>query len=400
MKKGIFKKSMATLIAISMIVGSSTMAYASSGIGTSTDTGVITGTSILDPVVYDVLLPVNLNFAFDAYGAEFGGITTVDFPVVNGSGVNVAVSFDLTATFLNGSTFAPEASITPDAISGAPKSAYFAVMVSDSTAAVNDLEAPTAVVANYNPAVSASRVSFVPAADNESATASVSFVLEKSTLDTSGGATDGDFVTLPDGPGSDKKVGTNAATAFKFYGQYNTYATGWAAGDITFSGAYTLKALTPSTIANSNINTTTAHRLLLPGSGFQAASYAVTRGGTTTLSTLTGGVLDFNFKSAAATATGKADATSVTSIQVYTADGSTLVKTLTAADYTLDVAKGTITLKGGASTASFGSGVAATTVQPGNNGTPNSYKIVVTIPASGTGGTAKTYSTTLEYDKE
>jgi hypothetical protein len=241
------------------IVFSVTVTAEAADPGTNPD-GTIDGTSTVENVIFQVRLPVNLNFAIDPFeissGRALGGqIRGGDYFFVNRTtAVDVEIGLTITATLndnndpLIGVSLVDNVSeLERDDISEKSKKAFFAAVTAQTITTAPSLVADdlfTGMAFGYGTEHADGIImpfySFLGGADE--GISEFQFAL--------GGATATNLASSNQGIAS-----------FTFYGQLNTYAN-WAANDITVSAAYTLTGLRSTTYAGYRLG----------GSGFEEDS--------------------------------------------------------------------------------------------------------------------------------
>jgi len=215
--------------------------------------GTISGSSTVDTVVVNVILPTSLNFALDPLGLDTTGdnqIATQDFFFVNQTFAPVKISIDIDAETSGGAVLvSTTGGLSLDDTSVTDKDLYFGALgatgltgasITATTVGVSYsaiFGSPTGPAASYSTvsAVAETLTTIDPSNDGTTGSAVISFALDKAVESST---TPGSIDSLA---ASDKGV-----AAFQFYSQLNTYAE-WEADDITVTGSYTLIPLRDTT---------------------------------------------------------------------------------------------------------------------------------------------------------
>ena len=211
-------------------------------------TGTIDGSSTVENVTLEVLVPSTLGFALDPLGLDVTGanqISTQDYYFVNQTFAPVKVSVSITAQTSGGATLVSTASgLSLDDTKVTDKKLYFGALGAtditggsiNTTTTGGSFNVGTGPAAYYSSATTASAtlIPFTPNSNGTTGAAVIAFAL--------GAATEGST------PGSISALASNndGIAAFQFFSQLNTYAK-WEANDITVSGAYTLTPLRDTT---------------------------------------------------------------------------------------------------------------------------------------------------------
>lgn len=250
-------KKFSKLAVSGLLVLAMTMGLAMSAFAEPTEpTGGVGGDSDVDNIVFQVVVPTNLDFSIDPFELNetaTGQINVAaDFGIINKTAADVKVWFDLTAT---GNTTNSEgkavpkedfkfvdspAKVFPDDDTVTNHDIFFAaiaatdvegVVFTDETLAAN---AGEATYAKDGDALAGSLIPFAADDTASEATASFGFALGKATASDPEAAVD----TLA--------ASSDGVAAFKFYAQLNTYA-GWDPEDIVITGTYKLTGIRNTT---------------------------------------------------------------------------------------------------------------------------------------------------------
>jgi hypothetical protein len=193
------------------------------------DTGRIGGDGTVVPIVVNVAVPMNLNFALDPLQVTDGAsqISNTTYGLINKSNVDVAAMFYLKATAAIGVSLEANDDNIGGTLSETDKTLIFGAIGATDITGTDTAFAATALGAAI-PAYDASETAtIVKAAAGSDGTFRFAFALEKATPAGTPTTLASDFAGL---------------AAFQFYGVLETYAD-WKAGDITVSGVYKLQPL-------------------------------------------------------------------------------------------------------------------------------------------------------------
>jgi hypothetical protein len=198
--------------------------------------GTITGETTVQNPIFNVILPLNLNFALDPMQAgnttpaNGNQISGSDYRIVNRSGFAVRASFEITAT-KNAGLETVARGVAPAETTPA-RTGFFGVLGASSVTPSPTWAAPNTGVYAFNP-ITASELNGTLIPINWTTTtagnANIAFIL---------GAAD-PLNATPALAALDAGV-----AAFQFYGELNTMAL-WATTDLTFTGAYRLTGVLP-----------------------------------------------------------------------------------------------------------------------------------------------------------
>ncbi len=212
--------------------------------------GDLSGTSEVEDVVMNVLVPANLNFALDPLGLDATGanqISTQDFFFLNQSFAPVKVDVAITASTSGGAVLvSTDSAIKKDDVTVTDKKIYFGALggtgvtggaIATGTTYSAIFGSTTGPAIEYSTVSSAAGTlsAFAPSASGTTGAALISFALDEAIEST---VTAGAIQSLA--------ADNNGVAGFQFYAAMNTYAD-WAANDVTVSGTYTLTALRDST---------------------------------------------------------------------------------------------------------------------------------------------------------
>lgn len=223
------RKLCAVLLVLAMTAFLAVPAFA-----TTAPVGTLEGDSTVTPIILNVVVPTNLDFALDPL-QKTGGSTQISkktYALINKSDFDVAAMFYLTATPANGVTLTKvSGDIESDPTVTDKKLLFGVIGASGITGSDTDFESEgfeTNTTATFDPSKTETIVVADTDADNKFRFA---FALKKLSDAT---------------PDSEVLATANAGlAAFQFYGLIEAYAD-WKAGDITVSGIYRLLPLAPA----------------------------------------------------------------------------------------------------------------------------------------------------------
>ncbi|MDR1321198.1 MAG: hypothetical protein LBK56_07195 [Gracilibacteraceae bacterium] len=209
------KKLFALCLAACLLLSFAPAAFAVEG-------GTLEGEGALKPVVLEVDVPMNLDFALDPLEIDAGQIDAPDFIITNESNVKVLTAFYLTATLAGGTTIGTGLATDGNNLKWTvkDKKLEFSVLPAKTIASGAITESALATTAK------------VFADDAGTIKATVGFLLAAGNV-----------------------TPTNAG--FKLTGVLNAYAEpAWAAGDISISGVYLIQPLAADTAIDTVTDTT------------------------------------------------------------------------------------------------------------------------------------------------
>ncbi|MDR1604801.1 MAG: hypothetical protein LBS10_08470 [Gracilibacteraceae bacterium] len=191
--------------------------------------GDLGGTTTVESPTYNVVVPLDVDFAIDPLSISPQAQTTLsqiagaDYQFINKSDVPVKVSVNFTATLANGATLTPLGNLDQTSLSPTTKGIYLGLLAAKEAGTANIAEADLgSVTYNYDATEAGTLVEFT---NDGGIKAGLDFVLAAGT------STE---ITQ-----YQKNYGF---TSFTFYGQLNTYAT-WAPGDVSIGGTYSLQGV-------------------------------------------------------------------------------------------------------------------------------------------------------------
>lgn len=244
-------------------------------------TAPIEGRSVVEDVVFNVVVPTQLDFGIDPFGqgdvVAGSQISMNDFRMVNRTqGLPVLVSFDIEAIAADGVSLVASADALTNARSvngNAPATAaHFGVLgASAITAPVPTYLDSTLGTMTFNPIAPGTLSYFdaAAAANVTESTLTAEFLLGAATAD-------------PDALASNNQ----GVSSFTFIGTLNTYAD-WSDDDITIGGAYTLYGIIVADYSYYAAQTTGLNIFYLENAAEIPPTLTVTASGTHTVATWT-----------------------------------------------------------------------------------------------------------------